>query len=79
MTAGRLAELALALILLGAGVWFYARPLPSGTPAGTRRDSQGSVLLFAVAVILGIHALGGLDYHPSATELDSATSGARGQ
>ena len=72
MTAGRLAELALALILLGAGVWFYARPLPSGTPAGTRRDSQGSVLLLIVAAIVGIHALGLLDYRPSPSELDAA-------
>ena len=72
MSIARLAELALAVILLGAGVWFYARPLPSGTPAGTRRDSQGSVLLLVVGAILGIHALGLLEYHPSPAEIDMA-------
>jgi hypothetical protein len=73
VSIGRLAELALAVVLLGAGIWFYARPVTGGTAGnGTRRDSQGSVLLFAVAVILGIHALGGLDYRPSQAELDGA-------
>lgn len=72
MTVARLTELALAVILLGAGLWFYARPLPGGTAPGTRRDSQGSVLLLVVGAILCIHALGGLDYHPSPSEIDMA-------
>lgn len=69
MSTWRLVELLLAVILLGAGLWFYTRRVPGN---GVRRDSQGAVLLFAVAAILGIHALGGLDYHPSQSELDRA-------
>ena len=78
LTAGRLVELVLAVILLGAGLWFYTRRVPmTGTNSSAdRRDSQGAVLLLAVAVILAIHALGGLDYHPSQAELDSASHGA---
>ena len=72
MTMTRLAELALAVIVLGAGVWFYARPLPSGAAPGTRRDSQGSVLLLVVGAILGVHALGFLDYRPSPSEIEMA-------
>jgi hypothetical protein len=74
-------ELAIAVVLLGAGLWFYTRRVPAGGSNGSngsagRRDSQGAVLLLVVAVIMGIHALGGLDYHPSQAELDSASHGA---
>ncbi|MBV9527998.1 hypothetical protein [Sphingomonas sp.] len=78
LNSGRLVELAIAIVLLGAGLWFYTRRVPmtdSNSSAG-RRDSQGAVLLLAVAIILGTHALGGLDYHPSQAELDSASHGA---
>lgn len=65
MTVGRLIELVLAALILGAGIWFYVR--------GDRSSgSQGAVLLFAVAAIMGIHALGGLDYRPTATEIELA-------
>jgi len=72
MTIGRLVELVLAVILLGTGLWFYTRRPAGGVPEGERRDSQGSVILFVVAVIMGIHALGGLDYHPTQLEIDAA-------
>ena len=73
MTIGRVIELVLAVILLGAGLWFYTRRPAGGAPGeGGRRDSQGSVILFVVAVIMGIHALGGLDYHPTQLEIDAA-------
>ncbi|MGZ2412042.1 hypothetical protein ACUXST_001463 [Sphingomonas sp. F9_3S_D5_B_2] len=68
MNTGRLVELVLAVLLLGGGLWLYTRR----TTDGSRYGSQGAVLLFAVAVIVGIHALGGLDYHPSQSELDAA-------
>jgi hypothetical protein len=68
MTPARLIELLAAVALLGAGVWLYARNREADRGYG----SQGAVLLFAVAAIMGIHALGGLDYHPTQSELDRA-------
>jgi hypothetical protein len=65
MTSLRMLELAAAVLLLVAGVWLYRRP--RGTDS---YGSQGAVLLFVVAVIVAIHALGGLDYHPSEAEAD---------
>ena len=65
MTLARMIELAAAVLILAGGVWLYRRP--RGTDG---YGSQGAVILFVVAVIMGIHALGGLDYHPSKGELD---------
>ncbi|HVI05220.1 MAG TPA: hypothetical protein VM711_03895 [Sphingomicrobium sp.] len=65
MTIPRMIELAVAALLLVAGIYFYRRR--------DRQDnygSQGAVILFAVAAIMGIHALGGLDYHRSTAEAD---------
>jgi hypothetical protein len=61
-------ELAAAALLLGAGVWLYR----SRKTADQGYGSQGAVLLFVVSVIIGIHALGGLDYHPSNSEIQAA-------
>jgi hypothetical protein len=72
MTAGRMIELAVAVVLLAAGVFFYRRRDTSDT-----YGSQGAVILFVVAAIMGIHALGGLDYHPSAAEADMIRDKAR--
>ena len=66
MTTPRMIELAAALVLLGIGIWLYRRRNKSDT-----YGSQGAVLLFVIAVIMGIHALGGLDYRPSASELEA--------
>jgi len=63
MSLGRMAELAAAVLILGAGIWFYRRRDKSDS-----YGSQGAVILFVVAAIMGIHALGGLDYHPSNAE-----------
>ena len=65
-STGALIELGAALLILAAGIWVYRRPKAEGDSYG----SQGAVILFVVAVIMGIHALGGLDYHPSKGELD---------
>jgi hypothetical protein len=65
MSSGRMIELAAAVLILGFGIWLYRRPKgPDGY------GSQGAVILFVVAAIMGIHALGGLDYRPSAGELE---------
>ena len=65
MTVGRVTELAIALLLLGAGVWFYQRR--------DRSDSygaQGAVILLIVGAIVAIHGLGLLKYHPSKAEAE---------
>ena len=72
MTLARMIELAAAVLILAAGVWLYRRP--RGTDG---YGSQGAVILFVVAVIMGIHALGGLDYHPSNGELEAMKDRAR--
>ena len=59
-------ELAAAVVLLAAGVILYRRKPVDGNSYG----NQGAVILLVVSVIMAIHALGGLDYHPSAAEAD---------
>jgi hypothetical protein len=73
MTVPRMIELAAAVLIIAAGVWLYRRRKSADDSYG----SQGAVLLFAVAVIMAIHALGGLDYHPSQGELDYFQAHAR--
>jgi hypothetical protein len=71
MTGTRMAELAVALLLLAAGIVFYRRK-PSPDDAGAANyGNQGAVIMLVLAVIVGIHALGGLDYHPSQAEADA--------
>ena len=65
MTAARMIELAAAVLIFAAGVWLYRRP-----KGADGYGSQGAVLLFVVAAIMGIHALGGLDYHPTKAEAE---------
>ena len=59
-------ELAAAAALLAAGIWLYRRPKDEADSYG----SQGAVILFVVAAIVGIHAVGALKYHPSAAEAE---------
>ena len=66
LTTGRMIELAAAMLLLVAGVYFYRRRDPAGQGYG----NQGAVILLVIAVIMAIHALGGLDYRPSASEAE---------
>jgi Na+-transporting methylmalonyl-CoA/oxaloacetate decarboxylase gamma subunit len=65
MNTGRMIELAAAVIILGLGIWLYRRP-----KGADGYGSQGAVLLFVVALIMAIHALGGLDYHPTNAEAE---------
>ena len=66
MNAVRMVELAIAVALLAAGIWLYRRRDPASEGYG----NQGAVILLVVAVIMAIHALGGLDYHPSKAEAE---------
>ncbi len=73
MTPTRMVELAVAVALLAAGIWFYRRRDPKdGQPGG-----QGAVILFVIAAILGAHALGAMDYRPSQSELEMMKARAR--
>ena len=63
MTGGRMIELAAAVVILGAGIYFYRR-----RDKADSYGSQGAVILFVVAAIMAIHALGALDYHPTRAE-----------
>jgi hypothetical protein len=66
LSPARMIELAAAVLILGAGIFFYRR-----RDSADRQSGQGAVILFVVAVVMGIHALGGLDYHPTQSEADS--------
>lgn len=66
MTSGRMIELSAAILILGAGIVFYRRKPVDGSTYG----NQGAVILLVVAVIMTIHALGGLDYHPTKAEAE---------
>jgi hypothetical protein len=60
--------------MIGAGVWIY-RQKPAQDEAADDVDhygSQGAVLLFVVAVIMVIHGVGALEYHPSSSEIEMA-------
>ena len=67
MTTGRTIELIAAVLILGAGIWFYRR-----RDKADSYGSQGAVILFVIAVIMAIHALGLMEYRPSQSELDAA-------
>ena len=66
MTTGRMIELAAAIVLLAASVYLYRRKPADGSSYG----NQGAVILLVISVIMAIHALGGLDYHPSKAEAE---------
>jgi len=66
MTTGRMIELTVAIIFFVASVWIYR----SRRNANEGYGSQGAVLLLVVAAIMAIHALGGLDYHPTQAEAE---------
>ena len=69
----QLIEIVCAGLILGAGIFVYRRKPAKDDPGGEDRhyDTQGAVVLFVIAVIVAIHGLGWMDYHPSATELET--------
>jgi hypothetical protein len=73
MSSGRMIELAAAVLVFVAGIVFYRRKPADGNSYG----NQGAVILLVVAAIMGIHALGGLDYHPTQAEADMARARAQ--
>ena len=69
MTTARIIELAVAVAILVAGLWLYRRRVATDTGADAY-GSQGAVILFVIAAIMGAHALGAMDYRPSQSELE---------
>ena len=67
MTMREILELVAAFAMVAAGIYLYRRRPAEGDDG--QYGSQGAVILFVVAVILAIHGLGLLEYHPSAAEL----------
>jgi hypothetical protein len=66
-------ELAAAAALLAAGVIFYRARDPQ-----ERYGSQGAILLLVIGAIVAIHAIGLLNYRPSAAETQMLADRARG-
>jgi hypothetical protein len=66
VTVGAMIELGAAVLLLGGGIWLYRARKQADQGYG----SQGAVLLFVIAAITGLHALGAFNYHPSNSELE---------
>jgi hypothetical protein len=75
----RLIELIAAALIVGVGIALYRRKPAKEEGAGNDGGygSQGAVILFVLAAIMGIHALGGLDYHPTEAERDYLRAHAR--
>ena len=71
LSYGAMAEVAVGVAMLAAALWLYRRPAPATEEGGGGYGSQGAVILFVIGAILGVHALGGFDYHPTQGELES--------
>ena len=71
LSYGAMAEVAAGVALLAAAVWFYRRPAPATEEGHGSYGSQGAVLMAVIAVILLIHGLGALEYHPSDAEIEA--------
>jgi hypothetical protein len=67
MTTARMIELAAAVATVVVGVWLYRRNRAVDAGYG----SQGAVLLFVVGAIMAVHALGFMEYRPSAGEIEA--------
>jgi hypothetical protein len=73
VTTDRIIELAVAVVLLVAGVVLYRRRDKSDS-----YGSQGAVILIVVSTIIAIHALRLMEYHPSKAEADMIMQRSKG-
>lgn len=64
MTTVQITEVALAALLIGAGIWLQVRSKREDANHG----SQGAVILMAIGAIMAIHGLGLLEYRPMESE-----------
>ncbi len=72
MTILSMLEVLIAVLMIGAGIWIYRSKPADGDVDDARYGSQGAVILFVVALIMAIHGLGALEYHPTASEIEMA-------
>ncbi|MDP9422932.1 MAG: hypothetical protein M3Q19_08890 [Pseudomonadota bacterium] len=68
MTTVQIIEVAVAALLIGAGIWRQVRTRRTSP----NRGSQTAVILIFIGLILAIHGLGLLEYRPSEGELARA-------
>ena len=66
MTTIQLLEVAVAALLIGAGVWRQVKTRRTSP----NRGSQTAVIMIMIGAIIAIHGLGLLEYRPSQGELD---------
>ena len=74
MTTVQLLEIAVAAVLIGAGVWRQVRTRRSSP----NRGSQTAVILIVIGALIAIHGLGLMEYRPSQGELDRLSARAAG-
>jgi len=58
MTPREMIEVAVAVLLIGGGIWLQVR----GKREDSEHGSQGAVILIVIGLILAIHGLGLLEY-----------------
>ena len=68
MTAIQLLEIAVAAILIGAGIWRQVKTRRSSP----NRGSQTAVILIAIGALVAIHGLGLMQYRPTEGEIARA-------
>ena len=74
MTPIQLIEVAVAALLIGAGIWRQVKTRRTSP----NRGSQTAVILIVIGAIIAIHGLGLMEYRPSQGELDRASARASG-
>ena len=70
MTTVQLLEVAVAALLIGAGIWRQVKT----RRASPNRGSQTAVILIVIGAIVAIHGFGLMEYRPSQSELDRAAA-----
>lgn len=66
MTIREIIELAIAIAMIAGAVFLYRKRGEDG-----QRDTQGSVFLLLIGIIVALHALGAFSYRPSQSEIDA--------
>jgi hypothetical protein len=67
MNAGQILELVSAVLIMGAGIYLMRRRLSDGS----RKGSQGGIILVVIGAMIAVHAFGLLEYRPSPAELEA--------